>query len=102
MNLAVKIYRQYGQEMYEVLRTNPYKLAEDISGVGFKIADEIARQAGFYEDSDFRIQAGIVYCLQQSTVQGHCYLPQRELVDVTAQLLGLEPALIDAMWTSCA
>lgn len=95
MNLAVKIYRQYGQEMYEVLRTNPYKLAEDISGVGFKIADEIARQAGFYEDSDFRIQAGIVYCLQQSTVQGHCYLPQRELVDVTAQLLGLEPALID-------
>ena len=46
MNLAVKIYRQYGQEMYEVLRTNPYKLAEDISGVGFKIADEIARQAG--------------------------------------------------------
>ena len=95
MNLAVKIYRQYGQEMYEVLRTNPYKLAEDISGVGFKIADEIARQAGFYQDSDFRIQAGIIYCLQQSTAQGHCYLPQRELVDVTAQLLGLDPALVD-------
>lgn len=95
MNLAVKIYRQYGQEMYEVLRTNPYKLAEDIAGVGFKIADEIARQAGFYQDSDFRIQAGIIYCLQQSTAQGHCYLPQRELVDVTAQLLGLEPALVD-------
>ncbi len=95
MNLAVKIYRQYGQEMYEVLRTNPYRLAEDISGVGFKIADEIARQAGFYQDSDFRIQAGIVYCLQQSTTQGHCYLPQKELVNEAAMLLNLEPALVD-------
>lgn len=95
MNLAVKIYRQYGKEMYEILRTNPYKLAEDIAGVGFKIADEIARQAGFYQDSDFRIRAGVIYCLQQSTLQGHCYLPQRELVDMASGLLGLEPALID-------
>lgn len=95
MNLAVKIYREYGQEMYNVLRSNPYRLAEDISGVGFKIADEIARRAGFYQDSDFRIQAGVIFCLQQSTGQGHCYLPQTELVEQAAQLLGLEKALVE-------
>ena len=95
MNLAVKIYRHYGQEMYEVIRKNPYRLAEDIAGVGFKIADGIAGKAGFYQDSDFRIQAGIVYCLQQSGGQGHCYLPQRELVSEVSRLLMLEPELIE-------
>lgn len=95
MNLAVKIYRYYGQEMYEVIQKNPYRLAEDITGVGFKIADTIARNAGFYQDSDFRIQAGIVYCLQQSGGQGHCYLPQAELVSQASQLLMLEPELIE-------
>ncbi len=96
MNMAVKIYRYYGQEMYEVIRKNPYRLAEDISGIGFKIADGIARKAGFYQDSDFRIQAGIIYCLQQSGTQGHCYLPQEELVNQAAQLLMLEPELIES------
>lgn len=95
MNLAVKIYRHYGQEMYEVIRKNPYRLAEDITGVGFKSADAIAKRAGFYQDSDFRIQAGIVYCLQQSGGQGHCYLPQTELVEQASQLLLLEPELIE-------
>ena len=95
MNMAVKIYRHYGQEMYEVIRKNPYRLAEDITGIGFKIADGIARKAGFYQDSDFRIQAGIIYCLQQSGSQGHCYLPQEELISQTAQLLLLEPELIE-------
>ena len=95
MNMAVKIFKYYGQEMYEIIRKNPYRLAEDITGVGFKIADGIARKAGFYQDSDFRIQAGIIYCLQQSGAQGHCYLPQEELVNQTAQLLMLEPELIE-------
>ncbi len=95
MNMAVKIYRYYGQKMYEVLRNNPYQLAEDISGIGFKVADSIARKAGFYQDSDFRIQAGILYCLQQSGNQGHCYLPQEELISQTAQLLMLEPEMIE-------
>lgn len=96
MNMAVKIYRHYGQKMYEVIQKNPYRLAEDISGIGFKIADGIAQQAGFYQDSDFRIRAGIIYCLQQSGSQGHCYLPQQELVRQTAQLLLLEPEVIEA------
>jgi exodeoxyribonuclease V alpha subunit len=95
MNLAVKIYRKYGKEVYEILQNNPYKLAEDISGVGFKIADEIARQAGFYQDSAFRIQAGIIYSLQQSTQQGHCYLPETSLVEETARLLEIDRGLIE-------
>lgn len=94
-NLALKIYRYYGQEMYEVIQKNPYRLAEDITGVGFKSADMIARKAGFYQDSDFRIQAGIIYCLQQSGSQGHCYLPQQELIAQASQLLVLEPELIE-------
>ena len=95
MNLAVKIYKEYGKEMYEVIRDNPYRLAEDIEGVGFKIADSIAIRAGFYQDSDFRIQAGIIYCLQQSGGQGHCYLPQKELVAQAAELLGLTPEQVE-------
>lgn len=94
MNMAVKIYRYYGNEMYEVIRNNPYRLAEDIAGIGFKIADAIALKAGFYKDSDFRIQAGIIYCLQQSGGQGHCYLPEEELIRLAAQMLLLEPELI--------
>jgi exodeoxyribonuclease V alpha subunit len=95
MNLAVKIYRHYGEKIYETLRNNPYQLAEDISGVGFKIADEIARQAGFYQDSAFRIQAGIIFCLQQSTLQGHCYLPESYLLDEAARLLEINRELVE-------
>lgn len=87
MNMAVKIYKIYGDEMYEVLQKNPYKLADDIQGIGFKIADSIARKAGFQQDSEYRIQAGILYQLQQSGSQGHCYLPEGELVQLTAELL---------------
>lgn len=87
MNMAVKIYKIYGDEMYEVLQRNPYKLADDIQGIGFKIADNIARKAGFQQDSEYRIQAGILYQLQQSGSQGHCYLPEEELVQQTAELL---------------
>ncbi len=94
MNLAVKIFQFYGEEMYEVLRQNPYRLAEDISGVGFKIADGIARNAGFYADSEHRIRAGVLYTLQQSGTQGHCYLPEQELIHATAELLAVERELV--------
>lgn len=87
MNMAVKIYKIYGDEMYEVLQKNPYKLADDVQGIGFKIADSIARKAGFERDSEYRIQAGVLYCLQQSGTQGHCYLPERELVQAASELL---------------
>lgn len=94
MNLAVKIYKHYQDELYEVIRTNPYRLAEEITGIGFKIADNIARRAGFYADSEFRIRAGIFYILQQSGGQGHCYLPEGELVEQTALLLGTAKEIV--------
>ena len=88
--MAVKIYKYYGEKIYEIMEKNPYKLAEDITGIGFKIADAIALKAGFYQDSEYRIKAGILYVLQQSGSNGHCYLPENELVEETAYLLGIE------------
>lgn len=64
--LAVKIYNTYGMEMYSVMRENPYRLAEDVSGVGFRIADEIAGKIGIHTDSDYRIRSGILYTLLQA------------------------------------
>ena len=89
MNLAAKIYERYGSQVYEVLRTNPYRLAEDINGVGFKIADEIAEKAGISPDSDYRIKCGIFYALQQALNNGHVYLPESELLMATQELLGV-------------
>lgn len=96
MNMAVKIYRYYKDDIYEVLRKNPYRLAEDISGIGFKIADAIAQRAGFYVDSEYRIRAGVLYMLQQSGNQGHCYLPETELVSMTAELLGVDREMVSS------
>ena len=76
--------------MYEILETNPYKLADDIEGVGFKTADEIAAKIGIHTDSDFRIQSGIFYVLQQSMTEGHVYLPKNVLEVRTSRLLGVE------------
>ena len=90
LNLAVKIYKQYGSRMYEIMRQNPYKLAEDISGVGFRIADEIAKKAGINSDSDFRIKAGMLHILQEASNQGHVYLPEEELYHRTADLLAID------------
>ena len=90
MNMSAKIYQHYGEKMYEVIQKNPYRLAEDISGIGFKIADMIASRSGFSADSSFRIRSGIEYVLQQSSVNGHCYLPEEELVAYAARLLMLD------------
>lgn len=94
MNMAVKIYRYYKDDIYEVLRKNPYRLAEDITGIGFKIADTIAQKAGFYLDSEYRIRAGVLYTLQQSSGQGHCYLPEDELIGMTAKLLAVGEEMV--------
>ena len=91
MNLAVKIYQEYGPAMYTVLKTNPYKLADDIPGVGFKMADEVASKIGIFTDSDFRIKCGILYTLLQASANGHTYLPEEELVRQAAELLLVEP-----------
>ncbi len=94
-NLAVKIYQTYGPKMYEVIKENPYKLADDIHGIGFKLADEIATKVGIGTDSDFRIKAGILYTLQQAGGAGHIYLPEKELLQKTAELLYIEPDLMN-------
>jgi exodeoxyribonuclease V alpha subunit len=90
MNLAVKIYQTYGSELYDVIRTNPYKLADDMTGVGFRTADEIARRAGIHRDSDFRIRSGILYMLQQAALQGNTCLPAGMLTEQTAQMLEVD------------
>lgn len=88
--LAVKIYKYYGSKLYQVLEENPYQLADNIEGVGFKTADEIASRIGIHTDSDFRIRSGIFYTLQQSVGEGHVYLPQQFLAARAGQLLGVE------------
>ena len=86
-NLAVKIFNEYGQKMYTIVKKNPYQIAEDISGVGFKIADSIAARAGIGMQSDFRVRAAIIYTLNQATGLGHIYLPKHLLISWTRQLL---------------
>ncbi len=75
LNLALKIYETYQNEIYSIIRTNPYRLADDISGVGFKIADHIAVRSGIEADSDFRIRSGLLFVLNQAASSGHTYLP---------------------------
>ena len=87
LTLAVKIYQTYGEEIYSILQKNPYRLADDIDGVGFRIADEIASKVGIHTDSDFRIRSGMIYCLQQAAAEGHTYLPQEILLSRAAELL---------------
>ena len=83
----MKIFNEYGQEMYKIIRSNPYKIAEDISGVGFKTADEIAERMGISSDSDFRIRAALLYTLLNASQLGHMYLPKQMLVAKTYSLL---------------
>lgn len=90
INLAVKIYQKYGLGIYSILEENPYRLADDIEGVGFKTADEIAFRIGIHTDSDFRIQSGIFYTLLQSVQEGHVYLEEKVLSVKSAQLLEVE------------
>lgn len=87
--LALRIYDTYGMGLYGVMKENPYRLAEDIRGVGFKIADEIASRIGIHTDSDYRIRCGVFYALQQSVGEGHCYLPLELLLERASALLGV-------------
>ena len=89
-NLGMKIYTYYQSRLYQIIRENPYKLAEDIDGIGFRIADEIASKAGILPDSDFRIRSGILYVLEQSMGQGHTCLPMQQLVKEAENILGIE------------
>lgn len=88
--LAAKIYKYYGMRVYNVLEENPYQLADNIDGVGFKTADEIASRIGIHTDSDYRIKSGLFYTLQQAVGEGHIYLPQEALLRRARELLGVE------------
>lgn len=94
-NLAMKIYDTYGMQLYHVLQENPYRMAEEIDGVGFKRADEIAQKIGIRTDSRFRIHCGICYVLGQSAMEGHTYLPKEELVQRACLLLDVEREQIE-------
>lgn len=93
--LAGKVYQKYGAQVYGIIRENPYRLADDIQGVGFKIADEIAMRAGIRADSDFRIRSGILYTLMQASADGHTYLPQEQLTVRAAEMLGVDEAAVE-------
>ena len=89
LNLAAKIYDYYEEDIYRVIRENPYRMAEDIDGVGFRIADEIASKAGIRVDSDYRIVSGLLYCLSLATGEGHIYLPEEVLLSRAQELLSV-------------
>ncbi len=93
--LALRIYETYGMGLYGIMRENPYRLAEDIQGVGFRIADEIAAKIGIHTDSDYRIRSGLLYTLQRAGGEGHCYLPADKLLSDAGELLELDPSLME-------
>ena len=100
--LAVKIYNTYGQEIYGILKENPYQMADDVDGVGFRTADEIASRVGIRTDSDFRIRSGIQYALLQASNEGHTYLPMPELTQRASNLLQIEPEYIEKHYMNLA
>ena len=102
MNLAVKIYKKYGSDIYSIISENPYRMADDIEGVGFKTADEIAARVGIKTDSDFRIRSGILYTLQQAAMDGHTYLPMNELTQRAVELLEVNPEYIEKHYMNLA
>ncbi|MCC8138729.1 MAG: ATP-dependent RecD-like DNA helicase [Lachnospiraceae bacterium] len=89
-SLSVKLYRQYGAKTIQTVKENPYRLAEDIEGVGFRTADEFAARIGIHTNSDYRIRSGLLYVLQQAAGEGHTCLPKEQLLHRTAELLGVE------------
>nr|WP_317361847.1 ATP-dependent RecD-like DNA helicase [uncultured Blautia sp.] len=100
--LGVKIYQQYKQDMYRILKENPYKMAEDINGIGFKMADEIASRIGIHTDSDYRIRSGLLYILLLATGEGHVYLPKKLLLERAQQLLGVQADYMEKHLTDLA
>ncbi|MFR5118127.1 MAG: ATP-dependent RecD-like DNA helicase [Eubacterium sp.] len=102
LSLAVKIYQTYQLDMYRIIQENPYRMAEDVTGVGFKIADEIAHRVGIRLDSDFRIRSGIMYVLQQASLEGHTYLPEELLTRRACELLGVDASGVEKHYMDMA
>ena len=102
LSLAVKIYQTYQLDMYRIIQENPYRMAEDVTGVGFKIADEIAHRVGIHLDSDFRLRSGIMYVLQQASLEGHTYLPEELLTRRACELLGVDASGVEKHYMDMA
>jgi exodeoxyribonuclease V alpha subunit len=88
---AAKIYRTYGDRAIEMVTANPYKLAQDVFGIGFKTADRIAQQVGLARDTPERIEAGVLFSLRQAMEQGNCFLPEQQLAQTAVELLVSPP-----------
>lgn len=101
-NLANKIYNKYGLNLYEIMKENPYKIAEDIKGVGFKLADEIAMKSGISMDGDYRVRCGIIHTLTELTYEGNIYYPEDLLIQKAQELLNVDREVIEIQLTNLA
>ena len=100
-NLTLKLIERYGDEIYSVLKSNPYRMVEEIPSVGFKTADDIAAKSGIVADSEYRVRSCIVYVLKLFAAEGHCYVPKAEVIEETIKLLGLETGSGSAVMEDC-
>ena len=96
---AARIYEAYGERAIELVSANPYRLAQDIRGIGFASADELAARLGIPRDSPFRLRAGLRHVLEEALGHGHCGLPRAELAEQAATLLGIDGTLVEARST---
>lgn len=94
-NLGMKIYKKYGSETIAKINQNPYRLSEEVYGIGFSLTDKIAQNMGIAKDSSYRIKAGIVYALNKSGIDGHTYLPEEELLVRATEILRIDRELIE-------
>jgi exodeoxyribonuclease V alpha subunit len=95
VSLAAKIYKRYGDAAAAVLRENPYRLAQEISGIGFRSADKIAANLGIAKDAPQRAEAGLLYALEQAMGDGHVFLPEADLIAAASELLGVGPEFLE-------
>ncbi len=91
---ATRIYKQYGADSIDVVRENPYRLADDIWGIGFKTADTIATKLGFEKEEFVRLRSGLMYTLNKLAEEGHCYAVREQLAETGAKLLEVDEALL--------
>ncbi|MFZ5968987.1 MAG: ATP-dependent RecD-like DNA helicase [Bacillota bacterium] len=101
-NYAVKIYKKYGDLAIQMIQENPYRLADDIIGIGFRIADTIAKRMGVDPQSPYRVMCGVKYQLIQIVLEGHTYIPKDELVEMTAKMLEVNGGLVQDAITTLA
>lgn len=94
-NYCLRIYKKYKEKSIEIINKNPYRLAEEVRGIGFKIADEIASKIGIDKYSPDRIMQGILFTLNQSLANGHTYLPKRVLIEQSVKILGVESSFVE-------